>query len=68
MNFLAVATRSIFGLVDIYNLLPQDTVDAIDVDTFQAKLQGTLKTLAVADVRNFEVLYSTIKTEHSIGL
>jgi hypothetical protein len=35
--------RSLFGLVHVYNRLPQDVVDAENVQNFQRKLQCIIK-------------------------
>ena len=40
---LGVIERSAFGLVRIYNMLPQHLVDSTDVSIFQAKLQDIVK-------------------------
>ena len=40
---LGVIERSAFGLVRIYNMLPQHLVDSTDVSIFQAKLQDMVK-------------------------
>ena len=48
--------KSILGLVDIYNMLPQEFVDTDDVRTFQARLQGMLKDRV--GKTNWETLFS----------
>ena len=50
--------QRLLGLVDVYNLLPQEMVNTDDVRTFQAKLQGMLKDQAIANVQNWENLFS----------
>ena len=41
--------QSIFGLISIYNLLPQYVVDAKSVKSFQRKLQEIVTYLAITD-------------------
>ena len=55
-TFLA---RSAFGLVKVYNSLPQQVVDAPSVKLFQRALQDKLKELAAGDAPNWECFYST---------
>ena len=55
-TFLA---RSAFGLVKVYNNLPQQVVDAPSVKLFQRALQDKLKELAASDAPNWERFYST---------
>ena len=42
-NTPVMLKRSLFGLVHVYNRLPQDVVDAGNVQTFQRKLQCIIK-------------------------
>ena len=57
-KFLEVTGRSILGLVDIYNLLPQDFIDHTDVHEFQRELQGLLKSHAGNGHSDWELLFS----------
>ena len=42
--------RSLFGLVYVYNLLPQHVVDSSDVSTFQRRLQHGVKIAFIVDM------------------
>ena len=57
-KFLEVTGRSIRGLIDIYNMLPQELVDIEDVGAFQSRLQAILKKLAATNAPNWETLFS----------
>ena len=57
-KFLGTIAKSIFGLIDVYNLLPQAIIDTRDVHTFQAKLQEMLKELATRKRPEWEILFS----------
>ena len=57
-KFLESTAKSILGLVDIYNLLPQEIVSSEDVHTFQAKLQSMMKQMVNAGQRNWETIFS----------
>ena len=46
--FSELLSRSALGLVSVYNLLPQDFVNATDVSSFQKRLQCLVKTQAEA--------------------
>ena len=50
--------RSLLGLVTIYNMLPQDTVDIRSVADFQGKLQGMILTAAERGLDDWEQLLS----------
>ena len=50
--------KSILGLIDIYNMLPQELVDIEDVHIFQPKLQAILKKHAATNAQNWEALFS----------
>ena len=50
--------RSALGLVSIYNLLPQDVVEAETVAQFQCLLQSMLKDSASRDLRGWQDLFS----------
>ena len=50
--------RSALGLVSVYNLLPQEAVDAPTVSSFQAGLQSMLKDFASAGYSNWDSLFS----------
>ena len=49
---------SLFGLVRVWNLLPQSFVDAKTVSQFQRLLNRTLQVAAVRDVHEWERLFS----------
>ena len=51
--------RSLFGLVHLYNKLPQRIVDSPSVKVLQKRLQETLLRLAEQDLPNWQALYST---------
>ena len=42
-KFLETTAKSILGLIDIYNMLPQELVDIKNVRAFQSRLQAILK-------------------------
>ena len=46
-----------FGLVDVYNLLPEYVVAAVDVHTFQKRLQELLR-LAAPNVPQWDRLFT----------
>ena len=50
--------RSLFGLVRIYNLLPQSVVDLKSVKEFQSTLQGALRNAASLGIPNWDSLFS----------
>ena len=50
--------RSLFGLVMIYNLLPQSVVDVKSVKEFQSTLQGALRHAASLGIPNWDSLFS----------
>jgi hypothetical protein len=50
--------RSLFGLVRIYNLLPQSVVDFKSVKEFQSILQGALRHAASLGIPNWDSLFS----------
>ena len=50
--------RSLFGLVKIYNLLPQQVIDLKSVQSFQSALQHALSLAACRNVRYWEFLFS----------
>ena len=57
-KFLETTGRSILGLVDIYNLLPQEFIDHIDVHEFQRELQSLLKIQAEKNHMEWEKHFS----------
>ena len=63
-KFLETTAKSILGLIDVYNLLPQAVIDTNDVQTFQAKLQAILKDQAISNVRNWESHFSPRHVMH----
>ena len=56
-RFLQVVSNSVFGLVDVYNLLPEYVVAAGDVHTFQKRLQELLR-LAAPNVPQWDRLFT----------
>jgi hypothetical protein len=57
-----MVTRSVLGLVYVYNLLPQHVVDCTSVSAFQKKLQGGVKAAARAGHERWdELLRSGVK-------
>ena len=48
--------RSLFGLIYVYNLLPQSVVDACSIAAFQAKLQRGIKKAASQNTPGWETL------------
>ena len=53
----AMLARSLFGLVYIYNLLPQRAVDVASVKEFQSCLQGALKVALRNGVDSWPALF-----------
>ena len=49
--------RSIFGLIRVFNLLPQTTVDAISPKAFQRRLQFSAKQAAELCTPEWECMY-----------
>ena len=54
-----VFQRSLFGLVHLYNRLPQHMVDTNSVKLFQRKLQWGLRKWAEGGASDWQHLYST---------
>ena len=54
-----VLQRSLFGLVHLYNKLPQHAVDSPSVSSFQKKLQSGLLKFAENNAENMPRFYST---------
>ena len=57
-KFLETTARSILGLIDVYNMLPQAIFDIGDIQTFQATLQGVMKNMARIHAPNWEIVFS----------
>ena len=57
-HFLEIVSHSILGLVDIYNLLPADVIEAKTVKNFQQRLQAMMKLSAYNGEGNWEFLFS----------
>ena len=53
-----VFARSLYGMVRIYNLLPQSVVNAVSVKNFQRLLQNGLKRAAAAELDDWQALFS----------
>ena len=64
-KFLETIAKSIFGLVDIYNMLPQQIIDTTCVHNFQRQLQGLLKQQAILNVTDWEHLFSPRHALHN---
>ena len=58
-RFLEVARRSALGLVAVYNLLPQDIIDAEQVKDFQAGLQNLVKKRAESGHADWKMTLSS---------
>ena len=56
-RYLQMFSNSVFGLVDIYNLLPRYVVEATNVHMFQKRLQELLR-IAARSLPGWERLYS----------
>ena len=56
-SFLEITRRSIFGAIDIYNMLPESTVHTKNVKEFQAELQKMSKLVSMEN-SNWDVLFS----------
>ena len=57
-RFLDVMSHSLLGLVDIYNMLPQYTVEAPTVSEFQKRLQLMAMEMASSDEPGWPGVYS----------
>ena len=53
-----VMKRSVFGLANLYNALPQFVVEKTSVKAFQKTLQDALSKLAAANTEEWQTLYS----------
>ena len=60
-NFLETTRRSAFGLVRVYNLLPQEVVDCASVRTFQTALTSLAREACKTGRDNWETLLSPRK-------
>ena len=58
-KYTELLRRSALGLVKVYNALPQEAADSTTVKNFQKWLQDHLKTLAAADVPDWENFFNT---------
>ena len=63
-KFLETTARSILGLVDVYNMLPQKIVDAGSVKIFQGMLQGLMKEQGCS-ADDWETLFSPRHALHA---
>ena len=61
-KFLDITSHSLLGLVDIYNLLPQYTVNATTVSDFQKRLQKMMMELASNNAPGWKDIYSPRNT------
>ena len=55
---LDIGRRSIFGLIRVYNMLPDSVVQASSVKEFQRLLTMIMKILASQEYRRWDVLFS----------
>ena len=55
---LEVGRRSAFGLIRIYNLLPEHVVNTDTVKDFQHALTSILKDYAISGSRDWSLLFS----------
>ena len=60
-----LTARSLFGLVTVYNLLPQHLVDAPTVRNFQTLLTNAAKQQCLGNANNWTTLYSPRHTPHA---
>ena len=60
-KFLQIVSHSIFGLVDIYNLLPEYTVMAPTVKIFQHRLQEQMISAVMMGMTDWSTMYSPRK-------
>ena len=61
-RFLDIMSKSVLGLVDIYNLVPQFIVNATTVSEFQKRLQILTMELAETGTPGWQDLYSPRNT------
>ena len=52
--------RSVFALVQVYNKLPAEAVEAVSVSIFQRRLQEMLKTSAKGNMQNWHDLFNIV--------
>ena len=64
-NYLAMVGRSALGAVSVYNLLPQEIVDADNVKGFQRSLQDLAKHMAASNFPSWHHLFSTPYLMHT---
>ena len=57
-KFLERTAKSILGLIDVNNMLPQELIDIEDVHTFQSRPQAILKKFAATNAPNWKTLFS----------
>ena len=57
-NFLAILANSVLGLVDVYNLLPEQIVAEDSVSKFQKGLQTHLIAVAKEGMPGWQNIYS----------
>ena len=55
---LEIVRRSVLGLIPIYNLLPQEIVDANSVRLFQRALSNLVKHRALSGFSNWQATFS----------
>ena len=56
-----VFQRSIFGLIVIWNLLPEDVNISKSVHLFQSKLQKALKKAIALDIDRWQMIFSPVE-------
>ena len=64
-KFTEFMASSVFGLVDIYKLLPAKVVSATSISSFQKRLQEMLVIAMIAEIRNWGLLISPRVTLHN---
>ena len=63
-DYLDVVGRSALGAASVYNLLPQEIVDAENVQLFQRSLQDMARYVAASNRPEWQHLYSTRHSMH----
>ena len=62
-NFLEVMRQSIFGLVRVYNFLPQQVIDAPSVTVFQRTLTSLAKDASLKLIEDWSTVFSPRYTQ-----
>ena len=64
-KYLDIVSNSLFGLIDVYNLLPAYIVSAESVKDFQGRLQALMKELASTGEGAWDSVFCPRKALHS---